>query len=99
MALSPRDMLARMLLMRRFEEMVITLARAHKLGRQHFLSRQIRGHPGKESRVVDQGEVPSRNRGAAGAEVGHGEGERIDQRVEVEQFVDLAAAQAEHASG
>ena len=28
--------LARMLLMRRFEEMVITLARAHKLGRQHL---------------------------------------------------------------
>ena len=36
MALSPRDTLARMLLMRRFEEMVITLARAHKLGRQHL---------------------------------------------------------------
>lgn len=36
MALSPREMLARMLLMRRFEEMVITLARAHKLGRQHL---------------------------------------------------------------
>jgi pyruvate dehydrogenase E1 component alpha subunit len=36
MALSPRAMLARMLLMRRFEEMVITLARAHKLGRQHL---------------------------------------------------------------
>jgi pyruvate dehydrogenase E1 component alpha subunit len=36
MALSPRATLARMLLMRRFEEMVITLARAHKLGRQHL---------------------------------------------------------------
>jgi TPP-dependent pyruvate/acetoin dehydrogenase alpha subunit len=36
MALSPRDVLTRMLLMRRFEEMVITLARAHKLGRQHL---------------------------------------------------------------
>ena len=36
MALSPRDTLARMLLMRRFEEMVIMLARAHKLGRQHL---------------------------------------------------------------
>jgi acetoin:2,6-dichlorophenolindophenol oxidoreductase subunit alpha len=36
MALSPRETLARMLLMRRFEEMVITLARAHKLGRQHL---------------------------------------------------------------
>ena len=35
MALSPRDALARMLLMRRFEEMVITVARAHKLGRQN----------------------------------------------------------------
>jgi pyruvate dehydrogenase E1 component alpha subunit len=32
----PRATLARMLLMRRFEEMVITLARAHKLGRQHL---------------------------------------------------------------
>jgi pyruvate dehydrogenase E1 component alpha subunit len=36
MALSPRELLARMLLMRRFEEMVIHLARAHKLGRQHL---------------------------------------------------------------
>jgi TPP-dependent pyruvate/acetoin dehydrogenase alpha subunit len=36
MVLSPRDTLARMLTMRRFEEMVITLARAHKLGRQHL---------------------------------------------------------------
>jgi pyruvate dehydrogenase E1 component alpha subunit len=36
MALSPRDLLARMLLMRRFEEMVIHLARAHRLGRQHL---------------------------------------------------------------
>jgi acetoin:2,6-dichlorophenolindophenol oxidoreductase subunit alpha len=36
MALSPRATLARMLMMRRFEEMVITLARAHKLGRQHL---------------------------------------------------------------
>ncbi|MGH6769606.1 MAG: thiamine pyrophosphate-dependent dehydrogenase E1 component subunit alpha [Xanthobacteraceae bacterium] len=36
MALSPRDLLARMLLMRRFEETVIHVARAHKLGRQHL---------------------------------------------------------------
>ena len=36
MALSPRETLARMLTMRRFEEMVITVARAHKLGRQHL---------------------------------------------------------------
>jgi pyruvate dehydrogenase E1 component alpha subunit len=36
MALTPRATLARMLTMRRFEEMVITLARAHKLGRQHL---------------------------------------------------------------
>ncbi len=36
MAFSPRATLARMLLMRRFEEMVITLARVHKLGRQHL---------------------------------------------------------------
>jgi pyruvate dehydrogenase E1 component alpha subunit len=36
MVLSPRELLARMLLMRRFEEMVIHVARAHKLGRQHL---------------------------------------------------------------
>ena len=36
MALDPRATLARMLLMRRFEEMVIHVARAHKLGRQHL---------------------------------------------------------------
>jgi len=36
MALDPRAMLARMLLMRRFEETVIHVARAHKLGRQHL---------------------------------------------------------------
>jgi pyruvate dehydrogenase E1 component alpha subunit len=36
MALHPRDTLARMLLMRRFEETVIHVARAHKLGRQHL---------------------------------------------------------------
>ena len=36
MAHTPRDLLARMFLMRRFEEMVIHVARAHKLGRQHL---------------------------------------------------------------
>jgi pyruvate dehydrogenase E1 component alpha subunit len=36
MALDPRATLARMLLMRRFEETVIHVARAHKLGRQHL---------------------------------------------------------------
>ena len=36
MALDPREMLARMLLMRRFEETVIHVARAYKLGRQHL---------------------------------------------------------------
>ena len=43
MGLSPRATLARMLLMRRFEEMVITLARAHKLGRQHLVEYEV--HP------------------------------------------------------
>jgi pyruvate dehydrogenase E1 component alpha subunit len=35
-SLDPRATLARMLLMRRFEETVIHVARAHKLGRQHL---------------------------------------------------------------
>jgi pyruvate dehydrogenase E1 component alpha subunit len=38
MVQSPRDVLGRMLLMRRFEETVSHVARAHKLGRQHLAS-------------------------------------------------------------
>ena len=46
MALDPRATLARMLLMRRFEEMVIHVARAHKLGRQHLAIGQRSGGRG-----------------------------------------------------